>query len=275
MIRNVETTNHTENLPPLQDVNKDVITALSLDKYVGGLEDPSMDNNASFMDFVSKLFKSGSDKGFMHQKKYQKLMEPILEEQEQPIYEQQGGGDGSIDMVDYDSSDTEEVNQAGHEEGEYIHGAVLALAAPSLEHERMDVVIPVDGSQPEVENMQENMQEVLTQEDMRGNDEGNAGRMEIRAEDPVQPTRMSTRITGQPHAISWVEDGTRTQNHARNVACTNLNSFSKFDALDDEDIYARALETGVKLDTFNLDRINHIKDLEVAASKLSAYAAVT
>jgi hypothetical protein len=48
----------------------------------------------------------------------------------------------------------------------------------------MDVVIPVDGSQPEVENMQENMQEVLTQEDMRGNDEGNAGRMEIRAEDP-------------------------------------------------------------------------------------------
>jgi hypothetical protein len=110
MIRNVETTNHTENLPPLQDVNKDVITALSLDKYVGGLEDPSMDNNASFMDFVSKLFKSGSDKGFMHQKKYQKLMEPILEEQEQPIYEQQGGGDGSIDMVDYDSSDTEEVN---------------------------------------------------------------------------------------------------------------------------------------------------------------------
>jgi hypothetical protein len=83
--------------------------------------------------------------------------------------------------------------------------------------------------------MQEDMQEGLTQEEMRGNDEGNAGRMEIRAEDPVQPTRMSTRITGQPHAISWVEDGTRTQNHARNVACTNLNSFSKFDALDDED----------------------------------------
>jgi hypothetical protein len=46
--------------------------------------------------------------------------------------------------------------------GGFIEGAILGLAAPSLEHERMAVVIPVDGSQPEVENMQEDMQEGLT-----------------------------------------------------------------------------------------------------------------
>jgi hypothetical protein len=33
-------------------------------------------------------------------------MEPIIEEQEVPSPDQQDGGDGSIDMVDYDSSDT-------------------------------------------------------------------------------------------------------------------------------------------------------------------------
>jgi hypothetical protein len=33
-----------------------------------------------------------------------------------------------------------------------IQGAILGLAAPSLEHERTPVVIPVDGLQPEVDN---------------------------------------------------------------------------------------------------------------------------
>jgi hypothetical protein len=127
-----------------------------LDKSVGELDVPSMDNNASVRDFVSKLVKNGSDKGFMHQKKYQKLMEPIIEEQELPILGQQGEEDDSIDMVDYDGNDTEEVNQAGRVRG-YIQGAILALATPSLEHERMDVVIPVHGSQLEVENMHEDM----------------------------------------------------------------------------------------------------------------------
>jgi hypothetical protein len=89
-------------------VHKDVLVALALDKSVGELDVPSisMDNNASFRNFVSTPVKNGSDKGFMHQKKYQKLMEPIIEEQEVPSPDQQDGGDGSIDMVDYDSSDT-------------------------------------------------------------------------------------------------------------------------------------------------------------------------
>jgi hypothetical protein len=68
-----------------------------------------MSNDASFRDFMSKLVKSGSDKVFTHQKKYQKMMEPIIEEQVQPVH---GNiDDGSIDMVDYDGSDNEEDQQ--------------------------------------------------------------------------------------------------------------------------------------------------------------------
>jgi hypothetical protein len=87
---------------------------------------------------------------------------------------------------------------------------------------------------------------------MQGNDGGNAGRMETKAEQLVQPTRMSTRIAGQPHAMSRVEDDTRTQNQAGNVPDTNINSINSFAILDDEDIYARALEMGVDPNTFNL-----------------------
>lgn len=106
-VRIVESVNQSLSLPPLQDVHKDVIATLAQEKSVEGLEIPSMNNDAGFRDFISKLVKSGSDKGFMHQKKYQKLMEPILEEQEQPIQDNQDGG--SIDMVDYESSDSEEI----------------------------------------------------------------------------------------------------------------------------------------------------------------------
>jgi hypothetical protein len=93
-------------------VHKDVIVALALDNLIGELDVPSMDNNGSFRNFVTTLVKNGSDKGFTHQKKYQKLMEPIIEEHEVPFPGQHDRGDGSIDMVDYDSTDTDEDNQA-------------------------------------------------------------------------------------------------------------------------------------------------------------------
>jgi hypothetical protein len=187
----------------------------------------------------------------MHQKKYQKMMEPILEEKVQPV--QDNNEDCSIDMVDYESSDNEEVLQEEQEVGEHIQGAILALSAPSLEHEHTDVVIPVDGSQPEAEKLQEDMQEGLTHEDLQGNSSGDEGRMEIRVREPVQPTRVSTRIAGHPQAASRLVDGTRTQK-ARDASGTNLNSFNSFAALDDDDIYSRALEMGVNPDTFTLEK---------------------
>jgi hypothetical protein len=52
--------------------------------------------------------------------------------------------------------------------------------------------------------------------------------------------------------MSRVEDDTRTQNQAGNVPDTNINSINSFAILDDEDIYARALEMGVDPNTFNL-----------------------
>jgi hypothetical protein len=91
---------------PLQEVHQDVIATPSMDKTPGDLDIPSMDTNASFKDFFSKLIKNGSDKGFMHQKKYQNMIEPIIEEQEGPNLDQQGEEDGLIDMVDYEGSDT-------------------------------------------------------------------------------------------------------------------------------------------------------------------------
>ncbi|KAM0848928.1 hypothetical protein ACQ4PT_054064 [Festuca glaucescens] len=208
-VRIMENSSQPTSQISLQDVHKEVVAALAPERVLDGVELPSMSNDASFRDFMSKLVKSGSDKGFMHQKKYQKMMEPILEEQAQPV--QDNNDDGSIDMVDYDSSDNEEGLQEEEEEVEHIQGAILALGVPSLEHERTTVVIPVDGSQPEAENLQEDMQEGLTQEDVQGTSGGGERRVEINIMDPVQPARVSTRIDGHPQATSRVVDGTRTQ----------------------------------------------------------------
>jgi hypothetical protein len=225
-----------------------------------------MSNDASFRDFMSKLVKSGSDKDFMHHKKYQSMMEPIIEEQVQPVHE--NNDDGSIDMVDYDGSDNEEDRQEEEQDVEDIQGVILALGAPSLEHECTSVVIPVDGSQPEAENFQEDMQEGLTQEEVQGTSVGDGRRLEINILDPVQPTRSSTRIVEHPQATSSVVDGTRTQ-QPRNTLGTNLNAFNSFAILDDEDIRSRALEMCVDPDTFTLENINHIKDLEIARHNLN------
>jgi hypothetical protein len=65
-----------------------------------------------------------------------------------------------------------------------------------------------------------------------------------------------------------VVDGTRTQ-QARDTSGTNLNAFNSFAVLDDDDICSRALEMGVNPDTFTLEKINHIKDLEIARHNLN------
>jgi ActR/RegA family two-component response regulator len=45
---------------------------------------------------------------------------------------------------------------------------------------------------------------------------------------------------------------------------TNINTHNSFPVLDDDDIYARALEMAVSSESFSLEKINHRKDLEVA-----------
>jgi hypothetical protein len=85
----------------------------------------------------------------------------------------------------------------------------MGLVDPSLEHERMDVVIPVDGLHHEVENMQEDMQEGLTQEEIQEEDARGAGRKIVSTKQAGQSTRMSSRIAGQPTTIGRVDDGVR------------------------------------------------------------------
>jgi hypothetical protein len=95
--------------------------------------------------------------------------------------------------------------------------------------------------------MQDDMQEGLTEEEIQGGDGGVVGIMKTKSEEPMQPTRMSIRIAGQPNTLNMVEDGVRNQNHDGSIPGTNLNSLNSFVVLDDEDICARALEMGVNL----------------------------
>jgi hypothetical protein len=59
------------------------------------------------------------------------------------------------------------------------------------------------------------------------------GRMETRSREPMHPTRMNTRIDGQPNAMNRVEDGVRHQNQSGSIPGTNLNSLNSFAILDD------------------------------------------
>jgi hypothetical protein len=85
----------------------------------------------------------------------------------------------------------------------------MGLAAPSLEHERTVVVIPVDGAQPEAENLQDDMQESLTQEENLVVNTRMLDRRERSNEQEELATRMSSRIAGQSTTIGRVDDGVR------------------------------------------------------------------
>jgi hypothetical protein len=93
--------------------------------------------------------------------------------------------------------------------------------------------------------------------------------MEARTEQARQSTRMSTRIASQATTIGRVDDGVRHQNQTGAIPGTNLNSVNSFVALDDDDICARALEMGINPETFNLEKINHLKALEIARHNLT------
>jgi hypothetical protein len=62
------------------------------------------------------------------------------------------GSDERVDLGDNDSESDSDTDGSM----EYT-GTILALAAPSLEHEHTAVVIPVEGHQPEPEGTQEDI----------------------------------------------------------------------------------------------------------------------
>jgi hypothetical protein len=71
------------------------------------------------------------------------------------------------------------------------------------------VVIPVDGSQHEVKNLQEDMQESLTREENPGVTARVADKRGISSEQEEHAIRMSTRIAGHSTTIARVYDGVR------------------------------------------------------------------
>ncbi|KAK1643266.1 hypothetical protein QYE76_061071 [Lolium multiflorum] len=104
----------------------------------------------SYKQFLTSLARSGSDKAFTIQKEYKHLLDPIDENMNEDI----GPSD---ELVDYDSSDNSQTSDTPYlTQGQ----GILALAAPSLRDERTAVVIPVDGSQPELDSQEEPLSQV-------------------------------------------------------------------------------------------------------------------
>jgi hypothetical protein len=124
---------------------------------------------------------------------------------------------------------------------------ILALAAPSPRHERHAVVIPVDGSQPEVECTQE---DPASQVENPTEDEG-----EHQDVCPEAPARRSPRMSNQGGTSTKVAD---------KAAAASLNTSNSFAVLDDDDIIARALEMGVSQFSLPLEKVHYLKDLEIA-----------
>jgi hypothetical protein len=112
-----------------------------------------VNNDQSFSKYVQELAKSGSDKSLYIQKKYQQFMEPIVEnsaaEEEDPYGER----------VNLEGSESEEesTDQSAENDGHgYVMG-VLALAAPSLEHEHTAVILPMEGPISDIDCSQEGL----------------------------------------------------------------------------------------------------------------------
>jgi hypothetical protein len=109
------------------------------------------------------------------------------------------------------------------------------------------VVIPVDGSQPEVECTQE---DPASQVENPTEDEG-----EHQDVCPEAPARRSPRMSNQGGTSTKVAD---------KAAAASLNTSNSFAVLDDDDIIARALEMGVSQCSLPLEKVHYLKDLEIA-----------
>jgi hypothetical protein len=135
---------------------------------------------------------------------------------------------------------------------------VLALAAPSLEHEHTAVILPMEGPISDIDCSQEGLGSQVI-DDM----ETDVPIPDTRCSQRDR-TRTSDRIAAQPDAHARVEDRARQNTASRNLSGTNLNSSNSFSVLDNESIYTRALEMGIDPSSFQLENIDCLKDLEIA-----------
>ncbi|KAK1620803.1 hypothetical protein QYE76_026320 [Lolium multiflorum] len=187
------TCNPVENMVPpcyapivsssLSEVHKEVVDALASLPSQSAASSSSQMAPDSYKQFLTSLARSDSDKAFTIQKEYKHLLDPIDENMNEDI----GPSD---ELVDYDSSDNSQASDTPYlTQGQ----GILALAAPSLRDERTAVVIPVDGSQPELDSQEEPLSQVDNPTiDVEipgdGNPLSSGG-------DPQQPApRMSSRI---------------------------------------------------------------------------------
>jgi hypothetical protein len=133
---------------------------------------------------------------------------------------------------------------------------ILALAAPSPRHESHAVVIPVDGSQPEVECTQEDLVSLV---EKSTEDEG--GHQDVC---PEAPARRSSRMSNQGGTSTKVADKAAAAAKKKDLSGTSLNTSNSFAVLDDDDIIARALEMGASQCSLPLEKVHYLKDLEIA-----------
>jgi hypothetical protein len=81
--------------------------------------------------------------------------------------------------------------------------------------------------------------------------------------------RASTMQNVTANFATGVEDRAIQQASTRNLEGTNLTSHNSFALLDNDDIYCRTLEMGVDPSSFNFDKIDCMKDLEIATHNLA------
>jgi hypothetical protein len=177
-----------------------------------------VNDDQSFTKFVQYHAKSGSDKCLYIQKKYTQFMEPIVEnttaEEEDPSGER-------VNLEDSKSEEENTDHSAGNDGKGYVMG-LLALAAPSLEHEHTPVILPMEGPISDIDCSQEGL--------------GSQVIDEMETDVPTQDTRFSHRdrtrrsakIAAQPDVHGRVEDRARHNTATRNLSGTNLNSSNSF-----------------------------------------------
>jgi hypothetical protein len=236
----------------------EVVEALASLPSHSGASSPSKKAADSYKQFLNSLARSNSDKAFTIQKEYKGLLDPIVENKDED-------NEPSDEMIDYGSSDNSQDS-----DGPFLTQGqgVLALAAPSLRDERTAVVIPVDGPQADPDTQED----PLSQVDNPPIDESSGGDIPHTSggRQQQQVPRMSARIEATGAHNSRIDVRAVENTEARNIPGTNLNTHNSFSLLADEEILNKALEMGVNSDSFNLEKVSYLKDLEIARHNITS-----
>jgi hypothetical protein len=174
-----------------------------------------------------------------------------------PIVETSEGVTGSGERVDL--GENESNSDSDSEDSVEPRTTILALVAPSLEHEHTAVVIPVEGRQPEPEETREAF---CSQVDV-------AMEQDVLAVTIPGPSRASVRQMAANNNATRIEDIAIKHVASRNLDGPNLSSHNSFADLDSDDIYLRALEMGINASSLSLEKIDCLKDLEIARHNIN------